>query len=85
MTELMGPLAIKTTECLTQKEIVLEALNGGVVIADEHRRIFFANSQFMEMTGVPRASPDQICPFSFLLPRLGSSKQSDKTVNGHER
>ena len=63
MTELMRPLAIKTTECFNQMEIVPVVLNEGVVIADEHHRIFFADSQFMEMTGVPRASPDQICPF----------------------
>lgn len=44
MTELTRPLAIKTTECFNQKEIVLEVLNEGVVIADEHHRILIANS-----------------------------------------
>ncbi len=40
-------------EWLTQMEAVLEVLNEGVVIADDRGRILFANSRFLEMTGIP--------------------------------
>jgi len=39
---------------LDQMETVLEVLNEGVIIADENRRILFANSRFLEMTGLSR-------------------------------
>ena len=35
-------------------ETVLEVLNEGVIIADEHHRMLFANSRFLEMTGIGR-------------------------------
>jgi len=41
-------------EWLSRMETVLEVLNEGVVIADDHHRILFANSRFVEMTGIPR-------------------------------
>lgn len=41
-------------EWLTQMEAVLEVLNEGVVIADDRHRILFANSRFVEMTGISR-------------------------------
>jgi PAS domain S-box-containing protein len=41
-------------EWLSRMEIVLGVLNEGVVIADNHHRILFANSRFVEMTGIPR-------------------------------
>jgi PAS domain S-box-containing protein len=41
-------------EWLTQMETVLEVLNEGVVITDDRRRILFANSRFVEMTGIAR-------------------------------
>jgi PAS domain-containing protein len=41
-------------EWLTQMETVLEVLNEGVVIANDDHRILFANSRFVEMTGIPR-------------------------------
>jgi PAS domain S-box-containing protein len=41
-------------EWLTQMETVLEVLNEGVVIADDRHRILFANSRFVEMTGISR-------------------------------
>jgi phosphoserine phosphatase RsbU/P len=41
-------------EWLTQMETVLEVLNEGVVIADDSHRILFANSRFVDMTGIPR-------------------------------
>ena len=39
---------------LSQMETVLEVLNEGVVIANDDHRILFANSRFVEMTGIPR-------------------------------
>jgi PAS domain S-box-containing protein len=39
---------------LTQMEPVLELLNEGVVIANDRHQILFANSRFVEMTGIPR-------------------------------
>ena len=41
-------------EWLSRMETVLEVLNEGVVIADDHHRILFANSRFVEMTGISR-------------------------------
>ncbi len=46
--------AIHKPEWLTSMEAVLEVLNEGVVITDENHRILFANSRFVEMTGIPR-------------------------------
>lgn len=39
-------------EWLSQMETVLEVLNEGVVIADDRHQILFANSRFIEMTGL---------------------------------
>jgi PAS domain S-box-containing protein len=47
-------LAMHKPEWLTSMEAVLEVLNEGVVITDENHRILFANSRFVEMTGIPR-------------------------------
>jgi len=46
----------ETSGWLARMETVLEVLNEGVIIADDHHRILFANSQFLEMTGIPRES-----------------------------
>jgi sigma-B regulation protein RsbU (phosphoserine phosphatase) len=45
---------MENSEWLSQMESVLEVLNEGVVIADDRHRILFANSRFVEMTGIPR-------------------------------
>ena len=45
---------IEKPDWLSQMEIVLEALNEGVIIADESNQILFANSVFVEMTGISR-------------------------------
>jgi len=42
-------------EWLKRMESVLEVLNEGVIIADGRHRILFANSQFVQMTGIPLA------------------------------
>jgi len=47
-------LEIDKPGCLTQMEAVLEALNEGVIITNERRKVLFANSRFVEMTGIPR-------------------------------
>ncbi len=47
-------LAMHKPEWLTSMEAVLEVLNEGVVITNENHRILFANSRFVEMTGIPR-------------------------------
>jgi PAS domain S-box-containing protein len=47
-------LAIHKPEWLTSMEAVLEVLNEGVVITNENHRILFANSRFVEMTGIPK-------------------------------
>jgi len=39
---------------LTQMEAVLEVLNEGVIITNDRRKVLFANSRFVEMTGIPR-------------------------------
>jgi phosphoserine phosphatase RsbU/P len=41
-------------EWLAHMETVLEVLNEGVVITNDRDRILFANSRFVEMTGIPR-------------------------------
>ena len=41
-------------EWLAQMGAVLEVLNEGVIITTEQHRILFANSRFVEMTGIPR-------------------------------
>jgi PAS domain S-box-containing protein len=40
-------------EWLTQMETALEVLNEGVIIANGRHQILFANSRFIEMTGIP--------------------------------
>jgi PAS domain S-box-containing protein len=41
-------------EWLTSMEAVLEVLNEGVLIIDEHQQILSVNSRFIEMTGISR-------------------------------
>src|SRR5260370_2948515 len=50
---LLSP-AIDKPEWLTGMEAVLEVLNEGVVITNEHQQILSANSRFIEMTGISR-------------------------------
>jgi PAS domain S-box-containing protein len=47
-------LQIDKPQWLSRMEAVLEVLNEGVVIADAHHRVLFANSRFVEMTDLPR-------------------------------
>jgi PAS domain S-box-containing protein len=64
--------ATNTPEWLAQMETVLEMLNEGVVIASDGHRILFANSQFVEMTGIPRQDLIDFDPLRFY-----SSKERD--------
>jgi len=43
---------MENSDWLSQMEAVLEVLNEGVIITDDRRRIIFANSRFVEMTGI---------------------------------
>jgi PAS domain S-box-containing protein len=52
-------------EWLTQMEAVLEVLNEGVIIADDNHRILFANSRFVDMTGIPRQDLIGFAPSCF--------------------
>jgi PAS domain S-box-containing protein len=52
-------------EWLAQMETVLEVLNEGVLIADDRHRILFANSRFVEMTGIPRQDLMRFDPAQF--------------------
>ena len=54
MTVPLTSPAMDKPEWLTNMEAVLEVLNEGVVITNDHQQILFANSRFVEMTGIPR-------------------------------
>ena len=54
MTVPLTSPAMDKPEWLTSMEAVLEVLNEGVVITNEHQQILFVNSRFIEMTGIPR-------------------------------
>src|SRR5271165_3290336 len=50
---------------LANMETVLEVLNEAVIIATEHHQILFANSRFIEMTGIPRNELAEFDPAEF--------------------
>ena len=47
-------IEMEKPEWRIQMETMLEVLNEGVVMADDSHRILFANSRFVEMTGILR-------------------------------
>jgi PAS domain S-box-containing protein len=47
-------IKMEKPEWLSQMEAVLEVLNEGVIVANERLQILFANTRFLEMTGIPR-------------------------------
>lgn len=59
--------SIKTEkpEWLSQMDAVLEALNEGVIVANERLQILFANTRFLEMTGIPREELIHFDPSQF--------------------
>src|SRR5258708_12193785 len=65
-------IEMEKPEWLTQMETVLEVLNEGVIISDDRRQILFANSRFVEMTGIP---PQDL--FQFDRSRFYSSQEWD--------
>lgn len=56
---------VEKPQWLTQMETVLEVLNEGVIIEDEHHRMLFANSRFLEMTGIGRQELGDFDPSRF--------------------
>jgi PAS domain S-box-containing protein len=49
-------------EWFAQMETVLEVLNEGVIIADDQHRILFANSRFLELTGISQEDLSRFDP-----------------------
>jgi PAS domain S-box-containing protein len=45
-------IKIEKPEWLTQMETVLEVLNEGIIVVNERQHILFANTRFLEMTGI---------------------------------
>jgi PAS domain S-box-containing protein len=73
---------------LAQTETVLEVLNEGVVIAGDGHRILFANSRFVEMTGISREDLIDSDPFHFYSSQEGDflKQQIDVAFRaGHNR
>jgi phosphoserine phosphatase RsbU/P len=69
MTVPLLSLAMDKREWLSSMEAVLEALNEGVVITNENHRILFANSRFVEMTGIPKQDLIGSDPSQFYSPQ----------------
>jgi sigma-B regulation protein RsbU (phosphoserine phosphatase) len=69
MTVPLLSLAMDKRDWLTSMEAVLEALNEGVVITNENHRILFANSRFVEMTGIPKQDLIGSDPSQFYSPQ----------------
>jgi PAS domain S-box-containing protein len=58
-------IRMEKPEWLSQMEAVLEVLNEGVIVANERLQILFANTRFLEMTGIPREELIYLDPFQF--------------------
>lgn len=69
MTVPAPSMAMDKAEWLTAMEAVLEALNEGVVITNENHRILFANSRFVEMTGIAKQDWIGSDPSQFYSPQ----------------
>jgi PAS domain S-box-containing protein len=69
MTLPLLPLAVDKRKWLSSMEVVLEVLNEGVVITDENHRILFANSRFIEMTGIAKQGLIGTDPSQFYSPQ----------------
>ncbi len=52
-------------EWLAEMEAVLEVLNEGVIVVNERQHILFANTRFLEMTGIPREELVHLDPSQF--------------------
>jgi len=83
-----APLGAEMPEWLAPMASVLEALNEGVIIASEGKRVLFANSSFLEMTGFSREEILELGPLSFYSSeeRDFLKKQIDVSIRaGHHR
>jgi PAS domain S-box-containing protein len=81
-------IQMEKPEWLTQMETVLEVLNEGVIIADDRHRILFANSQFVQMTGIPRQNLIGFDPTCFYTSQEMDFVRQQVDVafrNGHNR
>jgi PAS domain S-box-containing protein len=58
-------IQMEKPEWLTQMETVLEVLNEGVIVVDERQRILFANTRFLEMTGISEKELARFDPSQF--------------------
>jgi PAS domain S-box-containing protein len=58
-------IEMEKPEWLSQMETVLEVLNEGVIVANERLQILFANTRFLEMTGIPREELIHFDPSQF--------------------
>lgn len=58
-------LDVEKPEWLGQMEAVLEVLNEGVIVANDRHQILFANSRFVEMTGISRQDLIEFDPSRF--------------------
>jgi PAS domain S-box-containing protein len=58
-------IKIEKPEWLAQMEAVLEVLNEGVIVANERQQILFANTRFLEMTGVSHEELTHFDPLQF--------------------
>src|SRR5271168_4739730 len=56
---------IEKPEWLSQMESVLEVLNEGVIVIDERQHILFANTRFLEMTGISEKELARLDPSQF--------------------
>jgi PAS domain S-box-containing protein len=81
-------IEMEKPEWFTQMETVLEVLNEGVIIAADGNRILFANSRFIEMTGISRQELDEFDPARFFSSQeRGFLKQQIDVAfrDGHNR
>jgi PAS domain S-box-containing protein len=79
---------IEKPEWLQQVEGVLETLNEGVIVADDCARILFANSNFLEMTGMSREEIVGVETMRFYTPEesLVIARQRERARQvGHHR
>jgi PAS domain S-box-containing protein len=58
-------LEMEKPEWLSQMETVLEVLNEGVIITNERLQILFANTRFLEMTGISEKELARFDPSQF--------------------
>ena len=70
-------IKMEKPEWLSQMEAVLEVLNEGVIVANERLQILFANTRFLEMTGISQEELIYFDPSQFYSSRMGFSEPAD--------